>query len=254
MTKWIFRGIRTGIKTTSYPRSPELAPGVTPGRPGGRQGGDESIQGIERCPTGALSLAGDQIGVDYRRCVHCFRCQRGAGSVVGWQSGYEWGSRDAARDDDRAALGCAFQHSLHIRVVDCGACGACLSEIEQTNKPYYNMHRLGFFVTPTPRTADVLLLAGPLTEHMRHPLSRAYNAMPTPKRVIAVGTCALSGGPFGPSFASNAGVTEAVPVDVFVPGCPPPPLAIIHALLLLVGRTAPSTLDSARSAEGIVTP
>jgi Ni,Fe-hydrogenase III small subunit len=211
----------------------------------------------ERCPAGALGLAGDRIGVDYRRCIHCFRCQRGAGPVVEWQSSYEWGTRGAAGDDDRAALcglGGAFQRSLHIRVVDCGACGACLSEIEQTNKPYYNMHRLGFFVTPTPRTADVLLLAGPLTEHMRHPLSRAYNAMPTPKRVIAVGTCALSGGPFGPGFASNAGVTEAVPVDVFVPGCPPPPLAIIHALLLLVGRTVPGTLDSVPPPERRVTP
>jgi len=116
------------------------------------------------------------------------------------------------------------------------------------------MHRLGFFLTPTPRTADVLLLAGPLTEHMRHPLTRVYDAMPTPKRVIAVGTCAISGGPFGPSFASNSGVTEVVPVDVFVPGCPPPPLAIIHALLLLVGRTVPSSLDSVRPQEERVTP
>ena len=254
MTKWIWRGIRTGIKTTSYPLSPELASGVSPGRPGGHQGGDKSRLVIERCHTGALHLTGDQIGVDYRRCVHCFRCQRGAHSGIGWQTGYEWGSREEARDDDRATLGGAFQRSLHIRVVDCGACGACLSEIEQTNKPYYNMHRLGFFITPTPRTADVLLLAGPLTEHMRHPLSSAYNAMPTPKRVIAVGTCALSGGPFGPSFASNAGVTEAVPVDVVVPGCPPPPLAIIHAMLLLVGRAAPSSLHSVGPTEGRVTP
>jgi len=254
MTKWIWRGLRTGVKTTSYPRSPELAAGVSPGRPLGSRGGDKSKLLVERCLTGALGLTGDQIGIDYRRCVHCFRCRRGADSAVGWQTGYEWGTREAARDDDRASLDEAFQRSLHIRVVDCGACGACMSEIEQINKPYYNMHRLGFFLTPTPRTADVLLLAGPLTEHMRHPLTKVYNAMPAPKRVMAVGTCAASGEPFGPSFASNSGVTEAVPVDVFVPGCPPPPLAIIHGLLLLVGRTAPGSLDSAGPSEGRVTP
>ena len=103
-------------------------------------------------------------------------------------------------------IGQGLRRSLHIRVVDAGACGSCLSEIEQINKPYYNMHRLGFFVTPTPREADVLLVAGPVTDHMRLALLKAYEAMPTPKAVVAVGACALSGGVFGPSFASYGGV------------------------------------------------
>jgi Ni,Fe-hydrogenase III small subunit len=121
-------------------------------------------------------------------------------------------------------------------VVDAGACGACLSEIEQLNKPYYNIHRLGFFLTPTPREADVLLVAGPVTDHMRMALKKAYEAMPTPKRVVAVGACALCGGVFGPSFISGGGASDIVPVDVAVPGCPPPPLALIHGLLATVGR------------------
>jgi Ni,Fe-hydrogenase III small subunit len=132
-----------------------------------------------------------------------------------------------------------------VRIVDAGACGACLSEIEQANKPHYNMHRLGFFVTPTPRTADVLLVAGPLTDSMRSPLRRAYEAMPEPRRVIAVGTCAVSGGVFGPSFTCGAGIAEVVPVDVAVPGCPPPPLAILHALLVVVERKPAAPVDPA---------
>jgi Ni,Fe-hydrogenase III small subunit len=125
---------------------------------------------------------------------------------------------------------------VHLRIVDAGGCDACLSEVTQLNNPYYNMHRLGFFVTPSPRHADVLLVVGPVTSHMRRPLLEAYEAMPEPRRVIAVGSCALTGGLFGPSFTASAGVAEVLPVDVDVPGCPPPPLAILHALLLLTGR------------------
>jgi Ni,Fe-hydrogenase III small subunit len=147
-------------------------------------------------------------------------------------------------------LGKAFHRSLHVRFVDGGACGACLSEVEQINKPYYNMHRLGFFITPTPREADILLVAGPVTDPMRLPLQKAFEAMPTPKRVLAIGACALSGGVFGPSFASGSGVSELIPVDIGVPGCPPPPLAILHGLLLAVSRKPSASLTFPESAGG----
>jgi len=106
------------------------------------------------------------------------------------------------------------------------------------------MHRLGFFITPTPRQADVLLVVGPLTDHMRLPLQKTFDAMPSPKRVIAVGACALSGGVFAPSFACGTGITDLLPVDVAVPGNPPPPLAILHGLLVAVGRKPPVSLCS----------
>jgi len=124
-----------------------------------------------------------------------------------------------------------------------------LSEIEQLGKPYYNVHRLGFFMTPTPRQADVLLVAGPVTDNMRLPLQKAYNAMPTPKKVIAVGTCALSGGVFGPSFTCGAGVAEVIPVDVEITGCPPPPLALIHGLLVAAGRRVRAVVEPIRQME-----
>jgi len=103
---------------------------------------------------------------------------------------------------------------------------------------------LGFFITPTPRNADVLLVAGPISDAMRLPLRKTYEAMPTPKRVVAIGACAASGGIFVPSFAALGGAAEIVPVDVIVPGCPPPPLAILHGLLLAVERKPPSALVS----------
>ncbi|HUJ89923.1 MAG TPA: hypothetical protein VLX12_07005 [Syntrophorhabdales bacterium] len=242
MSKWVIRGLQTGIKTTSYPDREETALGISPGLPLGKSdAGEKGPEIVSRCPTGALRKSGEQVVVNYRRCIHCFRCLRGLVDPLKWGSGYEWAEATEIPDD---AMGRAFARSLHVRVVDGGACGACLSEIQQITKPYYNIHRLGFFVTPTPRDADILMVAGPVTDHMRLPICKAYEAMPTPKRVLAVGACALSGGVFGPSFASGAGVSELIPVAAAVPGCPPPPLAILHGLLMLSGRRSSSSLTA----------
>lgn len=247
MTKWVWQGLRTGIKTTEYPHSPETAAGVSPGRPVDQEPvlQKEIRPVMDLCPTNALLRSADRISVDYRRCIHCFRCKRLPAEPLGWEPGYEWGEFVS----DQGPLDQTFAASLHIRIVDAGACGACLSEIRQITSPYYNIHRLGFFITPTPRAADVLLVAGPGTDHMRVSLQKAFEAMPAPKRVIAVGTCALTGGVFGPSFATQAGVGEMIPVDVEVPGCPPPPLAIIHAALVAAGRKKTSNVPSPPAAE-----
>lgn len=129
-----------------------------------------------------------------------------------------------------------FRHSVHVRFVDAGADGALISEVRLIDAPPYNLHRFGIFITATPRDADVLLVGGPVTEAMRGPLIKAYEAMPTPKRVVAIGDDAIDGGIFGKTFASAGGVAEVIPVDFIVPGCPPPPLAIIHSLLAAAGQ------------------
>jgi Ni,Fe-hydrogenase III small subunit len=244
MTKWVSKGIRTGLKTTAYPAKPEKAAGVSPGLPlGGGYVEEQASLLAHRCPTQAISQVDHSVVVDYRRCVHCFRCERGAPMPIRWDQGYEWAAA-AGSDDPLRNFGSEFRRSIHIRVVDAGDCGACLHEVKQLNNPYYNMHRLGFFITPTPRHADVLLVVGPVTDQMRVALQKTYDAMPTPKRVLAVGACALSGGVFGPSFVSESGVAQVIPVDVEVPGQPPPPLAILHGLLVAVGRKSPASLLS----------
>ncbi len=146
MTKWVLKGLRTGIVTTAYPDRDEEAPGVSPGLP---FEGQSSID-VGKCPTRAFIRDGQGFSVDTRRCVHCLRCAPGEGGSTQWQDGYEWAARLTDPRGEDPALGGVFRTSLHIRVVDAGACGACLSEIEQLNKPYYNIHRLGFFITPTP--------------------------------------------------------------------------------------------------------
>jgi len=129
-----------------------------------------------------------------------------------------------------------FGHSLHIRHVDAGSCNACESEIKLLMNPYYDIQRLGIFFTTSPRHADLLLVTGPVTRAMEDPLRQTYEAMPDPRLVVAVGACACSGGVFGPSAFTRGGVGEMLPVDVFIPGCPPSPLTLIHGLLLALGR------------------
>ncbi len=247
MANWVLQGLRTGIKTTRYPRGVEAAVGVSPGRPIGTVAHSEEDAEclVASCPTGALSRCKTVVETDQGRCVHCFRCQSGPDRPgIAWRDDYEWGAYARETAEPRRRMDAAFGRSLHIRFVDAGACGACMSEARQLNNPYYNMHRLGLFITPTPRNADVLLVAGPVSDAMRFPLRKAFDAMPTPKRVLAIGACAISGGVFGPSFSSAGGVADIIPVDVAVPGCPPPPLAILHGLLVLVGRKPPMARDS----------
>jgi len=241
MSQWVRQGLRTGTKTSPYPAQPDTSPGVTPGLP---QGGTFAPGAAEllasRCPSGAITARNGQVVVDPGRCIHSYRCTRQISSPLAFSRDYEW-TLAASTDHHGGRLGKPFTRSVHLIVVDAGDCGACLNEVRQLNSPYYNMHRLGFFITPTPRHADILLVVGPVTDQMRAPLLKTYEAMPTPKKVIAVGTCAVSGGIFGPSFVSEAGVARVLPVDIAVPGQPPPPLAILHALLTAVGRKAVRT-------------
>jgi Ni,Fe-hydrogenase III small subunit len=256
MANWVLKGLRTGIRTTTYPRQPEIATGVSPGRPRGvlLESADAAEKLVKRCPTTAMAQKNGGIAIDHNQCIHCGRCRRNPdGQVVPWDASYEWASHNPGAAVVRK-LEKVFGRSLHIRFVDAGACGACISEARQLNNPYYNMHRLGFFMTPTPRNADVLLVSGPVSDAMRYPLQKAYDAMPEPKRVMAIGACAIFGGIFTPSFATADGASEIVPVDVVVPGCPPPPLAILHGLLLVVERKPPAktiSLASEHAAEAM---
>ena len=144
---------------------------------------------------------------------------------------------DRAREADISPepLSGAFRRSLHIRHVDYGSDGAVEQELAALLNPYYDMQRLGLFFTASPRHADVLLVTGPVTRPMVEPLRRTYEAMPEPRVVIAAGTDACSGGIWnGPEVLG--GVDQVLPVDVYIPGDPPSPIALLHALLLASGR------------------
>ena len=129
-----------------------------------------------------------------------------------------------------------FGRSLAVRQVDAGSCNGCEIEIAALNNPIYDIERFGIHFVASPRHADVLLVTGPASRNMEIALQRTYEATPSPKIVIAVGACACSGGIFGDTYATTGGIDKVVPVDVYIPGCPPRPEVLLQGLLLAVNR------------------
>lgn len=133
-----------------------------------------------------------------------------------------------------AAVRKRFRRSLAIREVDAGSCNGCELEIIAMNNPLYNCERFGLQFTASPRFADLLLVTGPVSVNMEIALKRTYNATPAPKLVIAVGDCGCDGGIFGESYASLGAVSNVIPVDATIPGCPPTPFDLLHGILKLI--------------------
>lgn len=126
--------------------------------------------------------------------------------------------------------------ALTIREVDAGSCNACELEVHAMNNPYYNLEGHGIKFVASPRHADMLLVSGPVTKNMENALLRAYECTPDPKLVVAIGDCGCDAGVFGKSYASCGAVSDVVPVDVRVPGCPPTPLAMMQGILAAVRK------------------
>ncbi len=129
-----------------------------------------------------------------------------------------------------------FGRSLHIREVDAGSCNACEVEITALSNPIYDIERFGLHIVASPRHADMLLVTGPVTRNMELALLKTYNATPDPKMVAAIGSCACNGGIFGDTYASGGGADKFIPVDVYIPGCPPRPQALIFGLMVAVDK------------------
>src|SRR3989344_489129 len=131
----------------------------------------------------------------------------------------------------KARVGELFGGSLAIREVDAGSCNGCELEIHALNNPYYGIERFGVHFVASPRHADMLLVTGPGSRHMEAALRRTYEATPGPKLVIAVGECGANGGEFGVSYASCGAVSNVIPVDAVIRGCPPTPLDLVRGIL-----------------------
>lgn len=249
MLSWLIRGLRQGRITTRYPKGEEPAPLGFRGRVEVLDIADAppALAGV--CPTGAISVDDRRrVSLDRGRCILCGACVAADPERFRFAPRYETAAQSrpalVVSDDDPSVesireplreLEPALRRSIHVRHIDCGSDGSEEWEIQALWNPYYDIQRLGFFLTAAPRHADVLLVTGGVTPAMRAPLERTWEVMPEPKALVAVGTDACSGGLAADAGAVAGGVDQVLPVDVYVPGSPPSPIAIMHGLLLAVG-------------------
>lgn len=243
MLSWLVRGLRQGRITTRYPRAPEPAPEGYRGSVAVIDPDGAPPELAQLCPTGAIAVdGGGRVTLDRGRCILCGECVLAAPERFGFVACYETAVRSRPGREPLGELARALRRSIHIRHIDCGSDGAEEWEIQALWNPYYDIQRLGFFLTASPRHADILLVTGGVTAPMRAPLQRTWEVMPVPKALVAVGTDACSGGLAAIGGAVAGGVDRVLPVDVYVPGSPPAPIAILHGLLLAVGLLDPTAV------------
>jgi len=252
MLEWIARGLRKGRITTRYPRERETPPSGFHGPVAvlDALNADRELEWC--CPTGAITVDDGRLALDRGRCIQCGECVRAAphrfsylhryGTAVRARQSLVVGAIDPpAHEPVRRTLAeqaRRLRRSIHVRHIDTGSDGAEEWEIQALWNPYYDIQRLGFFLTSSPRHADILIVTGGVTGPMRGPLERTWEIMPEPKALVAAGTDACSGGlsaDWNPTRPTAGGVDTVLPVDVYVPGSPPSPIALLDGLLMAVG-------------------
>jgi len=270
------KSLQTGVVTTPYPSAAPEISSQARGRPKiDFQNWKDARPAAAVCPTGAISFTDDgsarTASLDLGKCIFCGLCAEADTAIritpacelaatsraqLKLTARYQLRadgthaqlmespvttiSPDASLDDVakrlRKEISSIFGRSLHIREVDAGSCNGCEIEIVGLNSPVYDIERFGIHFVASPRHADMLLVTGPVTRNMELALRKTYAAMPAPRLVVAVGACGCSGGIFGQNYASLGGIDQVLPVDVYIPGCPPNPHALLHGILLAVGR------------------
>jgi Ni,Fe-hydrogenase III small subunit/formate hydrogenlyase subunit 6/NADH:ubiquinone oxidoreductase subunit I len=273
MFEILTNSLKVGVVTTSYPSAPPDVSQNARGEPeiDWAKWKDARPAAVV-CPTAAIEFSDDKqvrtASLDLAKCVFCGLCAE-ADPAIRMTPRCELAARQrselkrtaryslnadgthrqiiapaAAMPEDpsltavgdriRERIHSLFGRSLHIREVDAGSCNGCEVEIQGLNSPVYDAERFGIHFVASPRHADMLLVTGPVTRNMELALRKTYDATPDPRLVVAVGACGCSGGIFGRNYATCGAVDTVIPVDVYIPGCPPNPHALLHGILLAI--------------------
>ncbi len=260
MLKTLMNRFEQGNRTSSYPKTPIEMPSRYRGVPTIAPEGPDAPADLakacaEACPQAAFDA--DKRTIDLGRCCFCGTCERVSKSkLVHFTQSFELstakrehlitdgiGAKNGANDDANAGAlpdlaNHAKQHfkklfgrSLQLRQISAAGCNACEADLNVLTTPFFDLSRFGIDFVASPRHADAVVVTGPISRNMRTATLTTYEAMPAPKAVIAVGACAISGGPFTGSPEVSEGLESLLPVDLFIPGCPAHPLTNLHALL-----------------------
>ncbi|MBI5859989.1 MAG: NADH-quinone oxidoreductase subunit NuoB [Nitrosarchaeum sp.] len=210
------------------------------------------------CPTHAITYQNNddlKINLDNGKCILCGNCQVKSPELIKITNKFDLAKKrrddlietffmsaqfgktyDELGKELKNKIYKIFGRSLTIREIDAGSCNGCEIEINALNNSIYDIERYGITFVASPRHADILLVTGPASKNMERALKIAYDSTPNPKLVIAVGACACSGGIFGSNYATTGGIDNIVPVNVYIPGCPPRPQALLYGILMAINK------------------
>jgi Ni,Fe-hydrogenase III small subunit/formate hydrogenlyase subunit 6/NADH:ubiquinone oxidoreductase subunit I len=258
MLEILLERLRQGARTSAWPAQPPTLPDRFRGLPAidGAKCRDGCRDCVDACPTKAITAkaAGDgrtslELQIDLGRCLFCTDCvQACPEGAIAYTQEYRLATRTREdlklSDGQKLALATAldakarrlFGRSLKLRVVSAGGCNGCESDVNVLGTLVFDLGRFGIQFVASPRHADGMLITGPVTKNMELAVKKTWDAIPAPKLVVAVGACAISGGPYVDHPETLNGAGALLPVDLFVPGCPPHPFTILDGLLRLLGR------------------
>lgn len=250
MLKVLMARLRQGHRTIPFPGAEVTMPDRFRGAPVADPAkcAEGCRECVELCPTSAIAVVDGAVKIDLGRCLFCTDCVEGCPEgAIGYSSDYRLAARKRedlvvagktvelakALDEKARSL---FGRSLKLRQVSAAGCNGCEADVNVLNTVVFDLGRFGIQFVASPRHADGLLITGPVSKNMELALRKTWEAVPAPKLVVAVGACAISGGPYIDHPEVLNGASSVVPVDLYVPGCPPHPLTILDGLLRLLGR------------------
>jgi Ni,Fe-hydrogenase III small subunit/ferredoxin len=239
-----------GYQTKKYPKEAPVMPERFQGLPeiNDSNCGTCTIC-IDACPANALKIENSKIVLDMNKCIFCGKCENLCPQkTISFTRDHSLAARSKkdlllnaqneflkAKELEAERLG-LFKKSFNLRQVSAGGCGACEADINVLTTLSFDLSRFGINLVASPRHADGMIITGPVSKNMEYAVKNVYDAISAPKVVIAVGTCAISGGLYENSEETLTGVADVLPVDLFIPGCPPHPYTILDGLLRLIGR------------------